>query len=311
MKRDFQLKRKVVVVLTLLFLLFGILLIPFFTKDRTPPLANFDDFKLTDFKYREIEFFNNSDHTKLGGMLFLPDQKENYPLAIIIHGSGSSNRKNSWYLALTQGLLKRGTAVLMPDKRGSENSAGEWVGKTIEDLATDTESAIEFAKSQESFKFKSLGIIGISQGGWIAPVVASKSKDLDFVINISGSFTNAGEQLIFEEENNIRPYTYDFLARLIASFSIRKVKKLKSVAPLVKFDPIPYWKKVSSKSLFIYGENDSNCPVELSLNRLKEENLLKAEVKVYKDGHHGILNETKTNINHLLFRDIEQFIAKP
>jgi dipeptidyl aminopeptidase/acylaminoacyl peptidase len=301
-------KKKSLLIITCFLLMLVLFIFPLVTKTKNSPLEKFEKIKLSNLVYEEIEFINKQDNTRLGGMLFLPAGKTDFPIAVIIHGSGPSNRNNSWYLGLTRGLLKKGVGVLLPDKRGSEKSGGNWKGKTIEELATDTESAIHFLREKNELSFSKIGIIGVSQGGWIAPVVAGQTEDLDFVINISGSFTAAEEQLVFEEENNIKPYTYDLLAKMIAKLSVIKVKRSESVLPFVKFSPIPYWKKVKTKTLIAYGENDTNCPVELSLEKFKKEKLGHIKLKVYKDGKHAILDETKTKISPVLFRDIEQLI---
>ena len=52
------------------------------------------------------------------------------------------------------------------------------------------------------------------QGGWIAPLAASKSEDVSFVVSMSGAFVTTDEQLLYEETNSIhRMGTYKFLAR--------------------------------------------------------------------------------------------------
>ena len=71
-------------------------------------------------------------------MLFLPEGNGPFPAAVIIHGSGTSDRDNLWPLTLTQYLRESGIAVLLPDKRGSEKSEGDWRTSSFQDLAGDT-----------------------------------------------------------------------------------------------------------------------------------------------------------------------------
>jgi len=130
----------------------------------------------------------------------------------------------------------------------------------------------------------------MSQGGWIAPIVASKTQDLVFVVNISAATVSTDEQLLFEEYNNIAPYTYSFLAKIISPITANNLKNKEYIAALMGFDPVPYWKKVHTPVFMAYGENDTNCPVEQSLNRLDEHKLNHFKTKIYPNGGHGILD---------------------
>ena len=196
------------------------ILIPFLMKDRSSIIKDFKITSLDQLTFSEITFTNNTDQTKLAGMLFLPEEKDTIPLVIVIQGSGYSNRDNTWYLTLVKHLQDNGIAVLHPDKRGSEKSEGDWKGLSIEQLATDTEAALQFVKMLPN-NFSKIGVIGLSQGGWIAPVVASRNN-IDFVIDVSGTLATAEFQLKFEETHNIAKYTYYFLAKSIAKLTVIK-----------------------------------------------------------------------------------------
>lgn len=282
------------------------LLIPYFFNEKKPVLRNFQKINLTELPHKEITF-KNEQGIQLGGLLFLPKKEKKYPLAIIIHGSGCSSRNNSWYLAIVRHLLLNGIAVLLPDKRGCGKSNGSWVGASIEDLAIDTESAVDFVKSS-SLNYSKIGIIGISQGGWIAPVVASRKHGLNFSVNISGSMTNVDEQLEFEEINNISQYTYKFIARFISNFTVPALKKRKTISSLFEFDPLPYWKKVKIPVFIAYGERDLNCPVAGSLAIIKKHHFNNIFAKVYPGCGHGLLNKEKTAIRDDFLNDLDKFI---
>ncbi|MFD2588681.1 alpha/beta hydrolase family protein [Croceitalea marina] len=286
-----------------------LLLLPLILKERSSPLKNFEGTQLSDLHYSEVNFINAYDQTKLAGMLFKPIKKDSFPIAIIIHGSGNSSRQNKWYLELVKHLQDNGIGVLLPDKRGCEKSEGNWVGLTIEELATDTEAAINFIKNSYPNNVTGVGLIGVSQGGWIAPVVGSKVNDLSFIANISGALTNGISQLKFEEINNIAQFTYKPIAQLISGLTVKNLANKESIKPFMDFNPVPYWKNVKTSSAFIvFGQNDTNCPVEQSLEIVKSNNLTHLKVKVYSDGKHAILNETKTAISDIFLDDIVDFI---
>ncbi len=79
--------------------------------------------------------------------------------------------------------------MLLPDKRGSESSEGDWRTSSYEDLTTDTLAAIEFLRSRDAVSISSIGVIGMSEGGRIAPIVATQSDELAFVVNMVGEGT--------------------------------------------------------------------------------------------------------------------------
>jgi dienelactone hydrolase len=243
-------------------------------------------------------------------MLFLPEGKGPFPTAIIIQGSGTSRRNNVWYLSVAKHLQDNGIAVLLPDKRGSEKSEGEWVGATFEDLATDTLSAIDFVREQQMFEVSTIGLVGMSQGGWIAPVVATKSDDVSFVVSMVGAAVTTDEQLLYEEINNIAPYTYRFIAELIAPITTNNLKQMEHVSAFMGFDPIPYWKDVHVPVFFAFGENDENVPVDASIERLIENNLNHFEVKSYADGGHAIRDIQTNEVSDEFLQDLVSFIKE-
>jgi dipeptidyl aminopeptidase/acylaminoacyl peptidase len=277
-------------------------------KDKSHPALVGPD--LSELKYSEVFFENRHEGFQLAGMLFLPEGDGPFPTAIIIHGSGTSRRNSVWYLSVAKHLQDNGVAVLLPDKRGSEKSEGEWVGANFEELATDTLSAIEFVKDQQMFEYSTIGLVGMSQGGWIAPVAASKSDDVSFVASMSGAAVTTDEQLLYEETNNIAPYTYTFIAKLIAPITTNNLKQLDHVSAFMGFDPIPYWKDVQVPVLFAFGGNDKNVPVDASIERLRENNLNHFDVKTYADGGHAIRNIQTNEVSGEYLHDLVRFIKE-
>lgn len=288
-----------------------ILIFPLISKDRSNPLKDFVGVQLSDLEYSEHLFKNASSNIDLAAMLFTPKGKGPFPIAVFIQGSGYSSRNNVWYLKIVKHLNDQGIAVFLPDKRGSEKSEGEWKGVSIEELATDTESAIKYIKELQDSSISKIGIIGISQGGWIAPVVASRTDSLSFIANISGTLATAEFQLNFEEANNIAQYTYGFLAKAISKLTVKNLKKKESIAALIYFDPLPYWKQIKTPHAFIaYGGNDTNCPVDKSLAIIDAEGLKGLQVSVYPDGRHAILNDSKTAISEVFLKELTDFILQ-
>lgn len=300
-----MMKKRIIIPLVILTVAI-LLLLPAVFKDKSHPKLVGPD--LSELHYLDIHFENRSAGIDLAGMLFLPESNGSFPTAIIIHGSGTSRRNSIWYLSVAEYLQNQGIAVLLPDKRGSEKSGGNWLGASFEELATDTMAAIEYVENQDIYETSTLGLIGMSQGGWIAPIVASKSDKISFVVSISGSIVTTNEQLLYEEENNISPYTYNFIAKLIAPITSSNLMKKKFFTPIAGFDPIPYWKKVDVPVFFTLGGNDKNIPIEKSIKRLNENNLENIKVQVYKDGGHAIRDPHSNEVSKEFLNDLVQFI---
>jgi uncharacterized protein len=299
-------KRKFIIISIVISIILVLLVLPLIFKDQSHPALVGPD--LSEINYTEIFFENLPDKIKLAGMVFLPEGEGPFSTAIIIHGSGPSRRNSVWYLSVAKYLQNQGIAVLLPDKRGSEKSEGKWLGASFEELANDTIAAVEFVNHQQMFKYSSIGLIGMSQGGWIAPIVATKTQDLAFVISMSGAAVTPEEQLTFEETHNIAPYTYTFIAEKLAPLTSSNLQKKAFFRPMAGFDPIPYWKKSQVPVLFAFGGNDKNVPVDTSVNRLKENDLNHFKIKVYPKGGHAIRNVQTNKVSEVFLNDLVMFI---
>lgn len=279
--------------------------IPLLTKDRAT--GGFNAPALSEMDYSDVSFVNKKENIKLGGMLMIPEGEGPFPTVVIIQGSGPSRRGNGWYTSVVKYLQDRGIAVLLPDKRGCDKSEGEWRGANFEQLAEDALAAVDFIKQQKQFACSSIGLIGMSQGGWIAPVAASKSKDIKYTVSMSGTSVTTHDQLFYEEVNNMAPYTYTFVAKCIAPLTVKSIKKRDYYQGLIGFDPMPYLKKVSTPLFFAFGENDKNVPVEASIERIKANGLDRIVYKVYPQGH-GIIHPEYEKVNTDFLSDLSRFI---
>ncbi len=297
-------KRKVILLAILAIVI--ILLIPLIFKNR--------EYKslvapgLSEINYSEVFFTNETDNLKLAGMLMVPEGTGPFPTVVIIQGSGPSFRGNGWYLSVVKHLQDNGIAVLIPDKRGCEKSEGKWIGASFDELANDALSAADYIKTQDGFEHSNIGFVGMSQGGWIAPVAATKSEDIGFIVSLSGATVSTIEQLKHEEIYNISEYTYPFIAKMIAPISTNKVKKMPHFSAFADFDPIPFLKKVDVPVLYAFGEGDKNVPVNACLERLKENDLNDFEIKIYPNGGHAIVDADSSTVSNDCLNDLVTFI---
>lgn len=148
-----------------------------------------------DYSSEDIYFTNfKADSIKLAGTLTLPKNKENPPVAILISGSGPQNRNSelkpfnhSPFLVLSDYLTNNGIAVLRYDDRGIAESEGDFSAATSFDFASDVEAAIAYLNTRTDIDTSEIGLIGHSEGGLIAPIVASRNKDVAFVVLLAGT----------------------------------------------------------------------------------------------------------------------------
>ena len=151
----------------------------------------------------EVEYINIQSGLKLAGTLTLPENAENCTAVILISGSGAQDRDESIFghkpfLVIADFLTRNGIAVLRVDDRGVGGSKGNTQDATSKDFATDLQAGIELLKSRKEIDSKKIGLIGHSEGGLIAPMVAINSKDVAFVVLLAGPGIN-GEQIIYKQ----------------------------------------------------------------------------------------------------------------
>jgi len=151
----------------------------------------------------EVTFKNSkAGDIKLAGTLTLPKGIDNPPVAILISGSGPQNRNEELlghqpFLVLSDHLTRKGIAVLRYDDRGIADSEGDFSTGTTYDFASDVEAGITYLKTrQDVVDIHKIGLIGHSEGGMIAPMVASKNKDISFCVLLAGPGINGKDVLL-------------------------------------------------------------------------------------------------------------------
>jgi pimeloyl-ACP methyl ester carboxylesterase len=142
--------------------------------------------------------FQNGDIT-LAGTLLLPESKRSKHAGVVFtHGGGAARREFVWGLGYV--LAARGIAVLIYDKRGVGESKGNWGEASFEDLADDAVAGAKFLQSNSEIDPKRIGFWGLSQGGWIAPLAASRFPDAAFAVAISGGGLTPASTELFDTE---------------------------------------------------------------------------------------------------------------
>jgi len=153
----------------------------------------------------EVTFENKEAGVKLAGTLTLPAKEGKYPAVVLITGSGPQNRDEELFghkpfLVLADHLTRNGIAVLRYDDRGTAQSTGDFSQATSVDLATDVEAAIAYLKGRKDINKKHIGLIGHSEGGIIAPMVAGKTKSVSFIVLLAGTGIPGDQLLLLQQE---------------------------------------------------------------------------------------------------------------
>lgn len=147
--------------------------------------------------------WKSTDGTHLVGTLLLPENDVK-SLVILIHGSGNISRELRWYEVQAKKFVEMGLAVLYYDKRGTGGSGGDWKTVDMNQLADDALTAIPGIKKIERMKSTNVGLVGYSQGGWIMLKALERSKQIDFLISVSGSTQTPGEQGKYVTRNQMQ-----------------------------------------------------------------------------------------------------------
>ncbi len=128
-----------------------------------------------------------------------------FPAAILLSGSGPHDRDESLvghrpFLVLADHLTRKGIAVLRFDKRGVGKSTGDYANATMEAFAADVEAALAYLKTRKEIDPKKVGLIGHSEGGMIAPLVAAHSGDVAWIVLLAGPGLKGEDTLLLQSE---------------------------------------------------------------------------------------------------------------
>jgi pimeloyl-ACP methyl ester carboxylesterase len=141
-----------------------------------------------------------SGKLSLAGTLILPGGRQSLPAVFLFHGSGRQGRD----LSTARWFAEQGFAALAYDKRGVGESTGDFQAGPFMDLCDDGLAALEYLKSRKEVDPRHIGVWGLSQGGWLGPLAASRSADISFVIAVSGPGVSPGEQMLLYYANELR-----------------------------------------------------------------------------------------------------------
>jgi hypothetical protein len=157
------------------------------------------------YPYREenVTYENTAAHITLAATLTMPPGPGPFPAVVLLTGSGAQDRDETIlghrpFLVLADYLTRRGIAVLRADDRGVGQSGGDYSAATTADFATDAEAGVRYLLTRHEVNSKKIGLVGHSEGGLIAPIVAGQDPNVAFIVLMAGSGV-PGDDIIVEQ----------------------------------------------------------------------------------------------------------------
>lgn len=160
------------------------------------------------YNIEELTYLNESANITLAGTLTKPTGSGPFPAVILIVGMGATNRDgmmygHQLYKVIAEHLTQQGIAVLRFDKRGVGKSSGLFsMDITSRDLADDVLAGIDYLKTRFDVDHKKIGLVGHSEGGFIASLLATQSLDISFVVSMAGAV--ASDPVILGEQTAVQ-----------------------------------------------------------------------------------------------------------
>jgi uncharacterized protein len=271
-----------------------------------------------DVRGEDVRFKNGE--ISLAGTLVRPLSPGPHPAVVLVHGSGPAGRTDDRYRSYGTFYARHGIAALIYDKRpGYENS-------TFDDLANDAAAAMRFLKTRSDVDPARIGLHGFSQGGWLAPLAASRTEGVAFLIlQVGPAVSVEGQELQrvrfgmaadgFSEEDVARAAAY---TRLMFDVAYRGEEWSKLAAATAKaketgwaeqvslaaspeelegwrrqrYDPAPVLKRTTIPVLALFGDRDTVVPpsenAELMARYLAEAGNRDATIKIFPRANHSL-----------------------
>lgn len=157
------------------------------------------------YREEEVSYENKVQNVTLAATLTLPQGKGPFPAVLLITGSGPQDRDETLmghkpFLILSDYLTRHGIAVLRADDRGVAKSTGIFAKATTADFATDVEAGVAYLKTRSEVDPHKIGLIGHSEGGVIAPMVATRDKDVAFIVMMAETGVPGDEVIAAQTE---------------------------------------------------------------------------------------------------------------
>lgn len=160
---------------------------------------------------QKVVFDNKVAQITLAATLSLPSGKGPFPAVVFVSGTGPNTRDedvsgHQCFLVLADTLTRHGIAVLRYDKRGVGGSTGNYGAATTADFAADADAAVSLLQKDVRIDPQQIGLLGHSEGGVIAPMVAARQSGLAFVVMIGSPGIRGDKLFVMQSAATAKAY---------------------------------------------------------------------------------------------------------
>ena len=203
----------------------------------------------------------------LAGTLTRPKGRGPFPAVVLITGLSPSDRNGGqppWMPLRDEAdaLTRRGIAVLRVDDRGVAASTGDHASSTTLDEAADVHTEVGWLRAQTFIDGRRVGLVGYSEGGLIAPIVASEDPKIAAIVTLDGPAVSGPEVARYQTEAavvrdpSIAPADREAAIRKLLADTLTVREK-----SYLSLDPLPYMRGTRCPALIVHGANDLHVPV--------------------------------------------------
>jgi pimeloyl-ACP methyl ester carboxylesterase len=208
--------------------------------------------------------FPSAGGVRIAYTLDLPPGPGPHPAIVFGHGSGRTTRDEA--LPVKQRMLQAGFAILRYDKRGVGQSTGTYEGvgvfngeRVLGELADDMAAGVAFLRTRPEIDADRIGLMGISQAGWIMPLAADRSRQVRYMILVVGPTVPVGVEIFYS----------DLAEGTTTSFEDLSARLLEYQGPR-GFDPRPTLERLNVPGLWFLGAQDRSIPTRETVAILED-----------------------------------------
>jgi len=155
------------------------------------------------YKTEELTILNTSENVTLSGTLTIPNDVKKPSLVILISGSGPQDRDETIFnhkpfAVIADYLTQNGFATFRFDDRGTAKSTGDFLKATSFNFASDVNAIVNNLAQRKDINSNKMGLLGHSEGGLIAGIVAAENSKVRFIISMAGPGVN-GQDILLEQ----------------------------------------------------------------------------------------------------------------
>jgi alpha-beta hydrolase superfamily lysophospholipase len=257
----------------------------------------------------DVRIATPAGHTLAGTLTMPRGASARVPVTVTISGSGAQERDGAIpgiegyrvFRQLADTLGARGVAVLRLDDRGVGASTGNHAAATSRDFADDVRAAVTWLRSRDDIDGDRIALIGHSEGGIIAPMVAANDARLAGIVVLAGPAYSGSRIVAFQQQDAIAQMMPGATSAARDSAFRSAQAQLENVAQasawmreFLSYDPLPTARKVKQPVLILHGERDQQVTVE-------QADTLAAAMRT--GGNANVTVHRLRNTNHLFQRD--------